>query len=88
MTSDEKNCCRVCGLLLDWAPWGEDWRSPSFEFCPCCGVEWGYGDNNPAAAGSWRERWLQRGGEWDSPSERPPDWDRAKQLADVPAEYK
>ena len=88
MTSDDRNRCRVCGLRFDWPPWGEDQRSPSFDFCPCCGVEWGYQDHTPLGARAFREKWLQRGGEWDQPDQRPPDWDRERQLAAVPADYK
>lgn len=34
--------CRVCGLYLGYQPWGEDGKTPSYEICPCCGVEFGY----------------------------------------------
>ena len=88
MSSDEKNRCRVCGLLLESPPWGDDGRTPLFEYCPCCGVEWGYPDATPEGARSFREKWLQRGGEWDSPDLRPSDWDRDKQLAAIPADYR
>ena len=88
MSSDEKNRCRVCGLLLESPPWGDDGQTPLFEYCPCCGVEWGYPDATPEGARSFREKWLQRGGEWDSPDLRPSDWDRDKQLAAIPADYR
>src|SRR5215471_12008674 len=48
MTSDEKNRCRVCGLLLESPPWGDDGRTPLFEYCPCCGGEWDQPDRRPS----------------------------------------
>jgi hypothetical protein len=83
-----------CTQLLEYdaviplAPWGDDGRTPLFEYCPCCGVEWGYPDATPTGARRFREQWLQRGGEWDRPDQRPQDWDRAMQMAAIPHEYK
>ena len=89
MTSDgDLRRCRVCGLEQDFLPWGEDGRNPTWVFCACCGVEFGYGDNNVVAARRWRERWLQAGANWDEPAERPDDWSLEEQLSHVPAEYR
>jgi hypothetical protein len=44
MKNDEDYICRVCGLELEEPPWGDDSKSPTFEHCPYCGVEFGYGD--------------------------------------------
>jgi hypothetical protein len=89
MPSDgDLNRCRVCGVLETIPPWGEDGRNPTFDFCPCCGVEFGYGDNNPGAARKWRERWIAAGAVWDEPSERPADWSLEEQLSHVPAAFR
>ena len=43
-----KYYCTVCGLPLgDFAPWGDDKESPTFDICPCCGVEYGNEDYTP-----------------------------------------
>ncbi len=56
--------CRVCGYRSDEAPWGDDGRSPSFDLCPCCGVEWGYQDLVATAAEQFQARWLAEGAPW------------------------
>jgi hypothetical protein len=38
---DASYCCRICGLKQDFKPWGEDGKTPAFEICSCCGVEFG-----------------------------------------------
>jgi len=58
MPSEADFHCRVCGFREDEPPWGEDGRTPLFDFCPCCGVEHGYGDATPAGARNWRARRL------------------------------
>lgn len=64
MTNDAEHFCRVCGYPSDEPPWGADGRSPSYGFCPCCGVEWGYQDCSPSAAEQFRARWLGEGAPW------------------------
>lgn len=88
MRSSELNRCRVCGLDLPEPPWGVDGRSPTYEYCPCCGVEFGYGDASPAAAKRSREAWLQKGAPWSDPEERPCGWDLDEQLAEVPEDFR
>jgi hypothetical protein len=89
MTSGgELHRCRVCGLSQPIPPWGDSGRDPSFDFCPCCGVEFGYGDANVVAARGWRERWVAAGASWDDPSARPADWSLDEQLAHVPAAFR
>ena len=56
--------CRVCGYYSEDAPWGLDGRCPTYEYCPCCGVEWGYQDSLPTSADRFRAEWLRRGGLW------------------------
>lgn len=40
----EKIYCRICGYRLGFEPWGDDEKTPTYEICPCCGVEFGNED--------------------------------------------
>jgi hypothetical protein len=73
--------CRVCGLIQSEPPWGMDGKSPTFDFCPCCGVEFGYGDASPEAIRRWRQKWIAEGKKWDSPDKKPANWDWQEQLS-------
>jgi hypothetical protein len=79
--------CRVCGYLNETPPWGEDGKTPSFEICPCCGVEFGYEDATPQAVRNYRANWLARGAQWFIESLKPTDWDVEAQMANIPEEY-
>ena len=85
---DVPTLCLVCGFDYDGfddeLPWGPDGDSPTYNFCPCCGVEFGYGDFAIESAKRWREKWLAGGGEWFKPNERPEGWDMSAQLARLP----
>jgi hypothetical protein len=83
MPSDQDLRCRICGLKQESPPWGEDGRTPLFEHCPCCGVEWGYQDATPVGARRYRERWLKNGASWDNPAQRSPDWNLEDQMKHV-----
>ena len=61
--------CRVCGYEPVEPPWGLDGRTPSFDYCPCCGVEWGYQDSSPVGTERFRSAWLEVGGPWRDASE-------------------
>ena len=87
MLSSDHPRCRVCGLAQLEPPWGDDGRSPSFEYCDCCGAEFGYQDGNVTAARRHRAWWLERGAVWFTPSERPPRWDLEAQLAQIPPDF-
>ncbi|WP_211263927.1 hypothetical protein [Streptosporangium amethystogenes] len=58
-------------------------RTPSFEICPCCGVEFGYEDATPQAVSAHRRDWLAAGATWSAPSREPPGWDLERQLRDA-----
>lgn len=77
--------CRVCGLQQSEPPWGADGRSPTFEICPCCGVEFGYEDVNETSALQARNAWLANGARWTTPTARPADWDVEVQLRQLGA---
>lgn len=78
--------CLVCGLDLrgvDDPPWGTSGEDPSYNFCPCCGVEFGYGDSSLTGIRTWRERWLLDPA-WATPLARPADWSLQDQLSQLP----
>lgn len=56
--------CQVCGYESAAPPWGEGGRCPSFDLCPCCGVEWGYQDATAQGIQRFRKVWLATGGAW------------------------
>ncbi|WP_310551911.1 hypothetical protein [Paenibacillus glufosinatiresistens] len=68
--------CNVCGLKLDEIP-------SSFDICPCCGVMWGYEDNNKRSLIKFREKWIEEGCNWFDEEERPNKWDAKAQLAQI-----
>ena len=75
--------CRVCGLLQSEPPWGSDGKCPTYAYCSCCGVEFGYGDASPEGIRRWRENWLASGANWNDPKEKPANWDLQEQLSHV-----
>src|SRR5262245_36356943 len=84
--------CRVCGLLYSGGenelPWGADAMSPTYGFCDCCGVVFGYGDATPEGARRWRRQWLEDGSQWHEPNVVPDRWRVEEQLAAVPEGYR
>ena len=83
MPSDQLRC-RVCGLIQDEPPRGEDGRTATFDICDCCGVEFGYEDSARESARRYRQRWLEKGARWHISRSRPADWDLESQLKAVP----
>jgi len=79
--------CRICGLAQARAPWGEDGKTPTFEICDCCGVEFGYEDATSKGVREYRKRWLDHGAEWWEPTRRPENWDLSEQLRQVPGDF-
>jgi len=67
MTRTGSSYCRVCGYEPAEPPWGTDGMSPSFDYCPCCGVEWGYQDSSQIGTVRFRSAWLEEGGPWRDP---------------------
>jgi hypothetical protein len=80
--------CRVCGYALDFAPWGEDDSSPTWEICPCCGTEFGYEDSTIIGTKQARQQWIENGATWFDNTEKPSNWDLGAQLNTIPSEYK
>lgn len=79
--------CRVCGKMQDDPPWGEDGKTPAFEICGCCGVDFGYQDCTPEYVKKFRKEWLKKGGKWASPDEKPANWSLEEQMKNIPKEY-
>jgi hypothetical protein len=80
--------CRVCGLPQDEPPWGDDGVTPTFNFCDCCGTEFGYQDATLAGIRRKRETWLEGGAQWHRPRAKPEAWNLEAQLAGIPAEWR
>jgi hypothetical protein len=87
MHNDELMRCRVCGLALSEPPWGLDGKTPLYDYCPCCGVEFGYQDTTPAGAHLYRAKWISQGAEWGSVNDRPDGWVLGEQLEHVPVAF-
>lgn len=82
------NFCRVCWLDLWYPIWWDDWKSPSFDICPCCGTEFWYQDCLINAIRKQRDLWLlEKNGEWHHPKEKPANWDLEKQKHQIPKEF-
>lgn len=80
----ESTLCRVCGYDNGEPPWGADGKNPTFDICPCCGVEWGYEDNNPDSTRKYRQTWRDRGAPWSDRHEPHDDLTVEQRLAKVP----
>lgn len=83
----KNNNCRICGFHSATPPWGEDGKTPIFDYCPCCGVEHGYQDASPAGAKRFRGSWIESGSKWDDESMMPTNWNLDEQLSCIPDEY-
>jgi hypothetical protein len=78
----------VCGYPgLDESPY--DYANPTYEICPCCGIEFGYEDSAPtpeewpARCKELRDKWIKDGANWWAAvaGEEPPDgWDPIEQM--------
>ena len=83
-----KRICKVCGLYYpDFFPWGPNGRMPSHDICDCCGVEFGYEDNNLESVKKARKKWLAEGANWFNAEKKIKDWTLAGQLKNIPKEF-
>lgn len=80
--------CRVCGLYSNDLPWGVEGNCPTYEICPCCGVEFGNEDYTISSTRQYREKWLSEGGNWFEPKEKPEKWDKEEQFKNIPKEFR
>ncbi|TWV06061.1 hypothetical protein FQ707_14610 [Bacteroidaceae bacterium HV4-6-C5C] len=79
--------CRVCGLYITTKPWGNDGQNPTFEICPCCGVEFGNEDYSLDSIRNFRKEWLGKGAPWFDPKQKPLNWKLEDQLQSIPDDY-
>jgi hypothetical protein len=85
MSNEIQNLCPVCGFDLDRPSWLND-RTPSFEICPCCGIQFGYHDlsknrkTRELTYIAWRVKWKDSGFRFHHAWLQPLHWDVAKQL--------
>ena len=78
------NFCPVCGYPLgNYNPWGDDGKTPTFDICPCCGVEWGNEDYTTESRTEYRKKWLADGAKWFEPQKKPVNWNLEEQLKDI-----
>jgi predicted GIY-YIG superfamily endonuclease len=86
-TIGERYYCRVCGIEVGESAWGKDGKTPSFDFCYCCRVEFGNQDYSLKSTLEFRQIWIDNGMIWDTPKYKPADWDPQEQFKNIPAEY-
>ena len=78
------NFCPVRGYPLgNYNPWGDDGKTPTFDICPCCGVEWGNEDYTTESRTEYRNKWLADGAKWFEPQKKPVNWNLEEQLKDI-----
>jgi hypothetical protein len=86
----EASFCPICGYEPLSSPayaGGDEWGSPTFAICPCCGVQFGYTDANglrKMARTDWHEKmrqtWIADGMRWHSATPPPDGWSPVRQL--------
>jgi hypothetical protein len=79
----EHYTCPACGYPhLDEPPYPEG-GSPSYDYCPSCGFQFGWTDEDQSMThAAWRRRWVVRGMPWTLKRIQPPaGWDPERQLA-------
>ena len=79
--------CRVCGLYIEDATWGEDNKTPTYEICPCCGVEFGNEDYTLESTRIYRFNWIKSGAKWFSRKEQPLNWRVEDQFKFIPEDW-
>jgi hypothetical protein len=63
---------------------GDSGTDPTFDFCPCCGTEFGYQDATLEAAQARRRQWADDGYSWKDDSRMPAGWNVARQISRLP----
>ena len=88
MLTQKDYACRICGFLQLFPPWGDDGKTPLFEICDCCGVEFGYEDATIQAIKQYRDRWLSDDAIFWSPKDKPKIWLLEEQLKQIPDRFR
>ena len=76
--------------IIDYYPWGEDGKTPTYDICACCGGEFGFDDDIHACGKPiqvYRSKWISEGANFYNPSERPENWKLEDQLKNIPEEF-
>jgi hypothetical protein len=83
--------CRVCGLeILDSYTWEEidGELFPSYDICPCCGVEHGLGDETLDDVRFYRNYWVAvKKCKYYDLKDKPENWSIEKQLEQIEEEW-
>ena len=81
--------CPICGFPdLDEPAYDLLTGDPTFEICPCCGHEYGYGDPTTLTGKeNFLRKWIGMGTPWSTPDLRPPNWDARLQLKEIGVDY-
>lgn len=84
---EQEYYCRICGLKQLFLPWGEDGKTPTYEICDCCGVEFGNEDSTLTGIKNYREKWLSEGAKWFNFKNKPKIFDIKKQMENISKKY-
>lgn len=80
--------CRVCWYKNIDKPWWDNNKTPTFDICPCCWVEFWYEDNNLSSVISYRNKWINDGCNWFDINLKPINWNLNEQLFNIPDNFK
>ncbi len=83
MMNKAKTYCTICGYDLHFYPWGKDGKTPSFDICPCCGVEFGHEDIDEDSIKEYRAEWITNGKRWFDKKKKPDNWDYEEQITNI-----
>ena len=80
----ENKFCPVCGYPLgDYNPWGDDGKTPTYDICPCCGVEWGNEDYTSESRKEYCSKWIAAGTQGCDTQKQPANWNLGEQLKNI-----
>lgn len=80
--------CRVCGCYSENFPWGDDGKSPSYQICSCCGVQFGKGDVSLEEIKMYRTQWINHGCKWLKEDTKGKNWNLTHQITKIPDDFK
>ena len=79
--------CRVCGYI-NYEITLEEGIYPTYNICPCCGVEFGYEDSDLSSIRKYRESWIASGCNWFLDTGTKKERNFSEQLKNIPDAYK
>jgi hypothetical protein len=80
---DKMRCCRACGYVCDFFPWGINGDMPTYFICDCCDIEFGVEDRTYDGVKIHRNKWIENGYFFINNKLKPADWDGEVQLLNV-----